>query len=196
MVGRKEKGRGRGKGSAGKRYNSQQVNSAELEKELEDLRKRVASAKDAEFSARVEEHKMRDELAAAEASRDVAKRRENSARDAAEDARRKAALRHGCIQDELSAMMSELTSCEMAAKEHARQEAAFKAELDALVLTQVESMELRDNLLTENAILEAECKERESRASLLEAQVKKLEEKNAKERGRVDLLKREVAARR
>lgn len=196
----KGRGRGRGKGWVSKRQNGQQetsakLDSADLEKQLEALRKSLANAKKAEFSARVEEHRLQDELAAAGASRDIAKRRELSAREVAEDGQRKAVLRHGCVQDELSAMMSEIARCEMAAKEHEHQEAAFKAELDALVFKQVESMELRDKLVAENAKIEAECKERDSRVSALEAQVNKLEEKISKERDRLDLLKHEVAAR-
>eukprot|EP00931_Biecheleriopsis_adriatica_P043583 TRINITY_DN24912_c0_g1_i1.p1 TRINITY_DN24912_c0_g1~~TRINITY_DN24912_c0_g1_i1.p1 ORF type:complete len:210 (-),score=49.71 TRINITY_DN24912_c0_g1_i1:41-631(-) len=194
MVENGGKGKSRGRGRGGRQRGKPQSETSASE-ELASLRERLQKAEDAESRIREEELKLREEVASAAAARDLARRREVAARDDAEEARRKAVLQRDCMKDELSGLMNQLANCERLAKEQQHIQNSWQAELDALVLSQGEAMERRDHLAADNARLEAETRRHVARTAEIEAQASRLEEKIVKDRCRIDLLKKEVAAR-
>eukprot|EP00931_Biecheleriopsis_adriatica_P043584 TRINITY_DN24912_c0_g1_i2.p1 TRINITY_DN24912_c0_g1~~TRINITY_DN24912_c0_g1_i2.p1 ORF type:complete len:195 (-),score=44.51 TRINITY_DN24912_c0_g1_i2:41-586(-) len=179
MVENGGKGKSRGRGRGGRQRGKPQSETSASE-ELASLRERLQKA---------------EEVASAAAARDLARRREVAARDDAEEARRKAVLQRDCMKDELSGLMNQLANCERLAKEQQHIQNSWQAELDALVLSQGEAMERRDHLAADNARLEAETRRHVARTAEIEAQASRLEEKIVKDRCRIDLLKKEVAAR-
>eukprot|EP00933_Yihiella_yeosuensis_P047933 TRINITY_DN43922_c0_g1_i1.p1 TRINITY_DN43922_c0_g1~~TRINITY_DN43922_c0_g1_i1.p1 ORF type:complete len:180 (+),score=65.42 TRINITY_DN43922_c0_g1_i1:65-604(+) len=162
---------------------------------VEDLKARLAEVQDEERAAFDEERAIREELKAVEALWIQAHRRENLARDAVEDAVTKTGRAWEYMTGDLKSLTEKVVKAEQEDQARQHHESAWQAELDSCIVSQAKSMEIRDKLVAETSALEAQALKDSSRAAEAEAQSRKLEDKIAKDRQIVELLKREIAAR-
>jgi len=158
------------------------------------LKARLAELEAAESAGKSEEHQLRQEHSDAEVAFESARRRELKALDKVEEAKRLQARSRDFLSGEFSELMQKIASHEQEEKMHEQLEAAWKAELDALVLEQAKFMTRRDELKAEVASSEVATRGDASKATEVEAKAKRMEEKCNKERTRVDLLCRELEA--
>lgn len=157
----------------------------------DDLRQRLSEADVAEKALRAEECRLRLEATIAEASRDAARQREQRAKEAAEDARRRVGRGQEFLRGELAELMQQVASLERREAENGHHEAAWREELNALVLQQAEHMVQRDNLAEQSKVLEAQARQDGARAAAAEAKVAKTEEKRKKERACMKVIQEE-----
>lgn len=142
------------------------------------------------------EQKVRKEHAAAEAAVQTAKHKETRSQEALADARKAEATRQELVRGEAAVLMQELSRYEQSEKDFKQRCAAWKSELDALVLEQAAKMTERDEVKAKCSRLEVDVRQQEAHATELETLARRTEEKCAKERLRVDLLTQELEARR
>lgn len=158
----------------------------------EELSTRIAAAEADDAAQRADELRLRQDTAQAEEARDRARRREIAAREAAEDSRRRAdrGLEH--LRGELSDLMKQLQVHEQAEQEAKRNEAAWQAELDTMVISQANAMAKRDELVARIAGFEDQARASESLAEKSEARARHLEEKLKKEKAKLDAVRAEA----
>lgn len=162
----------------------------------EELQRQLAVAEAAELVARAEEWRLKQEKAEAEAAREVARLRELRAREEAHDRRRRAGRSQEFLRGEFADLTQQVLGHERRAVEWRKQEAAWREELDRLVLEQASCMARSDELALEVKRLEAMARRDGTRAAAVEAKVARAEERRKKDRSCVEALRRELEARR
>lgn len=155
------------------------------------MKQRVDEAQAIETALRADEHRLRQDLLAAEEVLQRGRWQEERAREAAEDGRKRASRTVEFLRGELSELMQLVLGYEQSEKEHALKETAWQAELDGMVLAQAQAMTRRDELTVEVARLEEQARSDEARATKVESRARHVEERCKKERERVDMVKHE-----
>lgn len=199
-------GKGRGRGGRGKgegkgRGGLKQYEASRSDKELDlsklseqDLKKLIDAEEAEEASLRAEEVKLIKDLEAAKLESQRARWRESQARDAVDDARRRASHKVEYLTCEMAELMQTIETRKREKVESQQTELASQAELDSMVLTQADAMAKRDKLAVEVAKLEEQARADEAAAAQIEAKIKVIEAKVKKDKGKVDVVMAEMDA--
>lgn len=170
--------------------------TAQEERKDAPLRNRLLKAEMQAKELHVAEQQLRSELIAAEAELQQAQRRVKRAEDSLDGAQKVETARQDLAKGDLRELMDGIAAAEQRHRDHTRCEAAWKNELEALVMKQAALMAKRDEVKDVATHMEASARQDEIRALELEAKARKAEERCTRGRAKVDLLNREFDARR